>query len=57
MAYCLRLVEQCDVLVFSRIMKKVTCGVGKEVNHALKKGKILRKVIRSVPSFLEFFED
>lgn len=47
MAYCLRLVEQCDVLAFSRIMKKVTCGVGKEVNHALKKGKTVYEITRN----------
>lgn len=56
MEYCLRLVENCDGLVFSRFLKIITAGVGKEVNHALKKkmpvhelknGKI-RKVVKPV---------
>ncbi len=33
--FCLRLVERCDAVVFSRFRGKVTAGVGKEVNHAL----------------------
>jgi len=37
--FCLRLVEQCDVVVFARLFGKVTAGVGKEVNHAMKVGK------------------
>jgi len=56
MEYCLRLVENCDGLVFSRFLKTITAGVGKEINHALKKkmpvhelqnGKI-RKVTKPV---------
>lgn len=39
MGYCLKLVEGCDVLIFSRLLGKITAGVGKEVNHALSKGK------------------
>jgi hypothetical protein len=35
MEYCLELVENCDSLVFSRILGKVTSGVGKEIEHAL----------------------
>lgn len=37
--FCLKLVEGCDVIVFTRLMGKITAGVGKEVNHALKIGK------------------
>jgi len=56
MEYCLRLVENCDGLVFTRFLNKITAGVGKEVNHALKRklsvhelknGKI-RKVTKPV---------
>ncbi len=36
MGFCLRLVEGSDVVVFSRLLEKVTAGVGMEVNHALK---------------------
>jgi hypothetical protein len=37
--FCLRLVEDSDVVVFSRLLDRVTAGVGKEVNHALRIGK------------------
>src|SRR5258708_23069479 len=37
--FCLKLVEGCDLVVFSRLLGKITAGVGKEVNHALKIGK------------------
>ncbi len=37
MEYCLRLVQNCDALVFSRYLGEITAGVGKEVNHALDK--------------------
>jgi hypothetical protein len=37
--FCLGLVEGCDVVVFTRLMGKITAGVGKEVNYALKIGK------------------
>ena len=37
MSYCLRLVEKCHSLVFTRFLNKITAGVGLEVNHALKK--------------------
>ena len=39
MDFYLSLVERCDIVVFSRLLGKITSGVGKEVNHALKKGK------------------
>ena len=37
--FCLKLVDKCDVVVFSRLLGRITAGVGKEVNHDLKKGK------------------
>jgi hypothetical protein len=37
--FCLRLVEKCDVVVFSRVLGKVTAGVGREVNHAIRLGR------------------
>lgn len=37
--FCLKLVEKCEVIVFRRFFGKVTAGVGKEVNHALRLGK------------------
>ena len=36
MEYCLNLVEKCNGLVFTRFLNKITAGVGKEVNHAMK---------------------
>jgi hypothetical protein len=36
--FCLRLVEASDAVVFSRFRGKVTAGVGKEVNYALRMG-------------------
>lgn len=37
MEYCLRIVEKCHGVVFTRFLGKITAGVGKEVNHAIKK--------------------
>lgn len=37
--FWLGLVEKCDVVVYTRVLGKITAGVGKEVNHALKLGK------------------
>jgi hypothetical protein len=37
--FYLKLIDDCDVVVFSRCLGKITTGVGKEVNHALKAGK------------------
>ena len=37
MDYCLKLVEKCDGLVFSKFLGKITAGIGKEINHALSK--------------------
>jgi hypothetical protein len=38
MDYYLGLVENCNIVVFSNLLGKITSGVGKEVNHALQKG-------------------
>ncbi|HKM78952.1 MAG TPA: hypothetical protein VJZ03_07725, partial [Candidatus Bathyarchaeia archaeon] len=35
MKYCFELIKKCDALVFSRLLKKVTAGVGLEVRYAL----------------------
>ncbi len=48
--FCLRLIEKCDAVVFSRLLGKVTAGVGKEVNHAL---RIRRPVFELVGSELK----
>ncbi|HUH99410.1 MAG TPA: hypothetical protein VLY65_00055 [Nitrososphaerales archaeon] len=37
--YFLRLVDQCDAVVFSRYRGVVTSGVSQEVNYAISKGK------------------
>ena len=37
--FYLKLIDDCDVVVFSRCLGKITTGVGKEVNHALKTSK------------------
>lgn len=51
LGFCFRLIERCDVVVFSKLEGKVTAGVGKEINHALglkkpvyelRDGKLLR---------------
>ena len=36
MDYCFKLIEKCNVLIFSKFSGKVTSGVGKEVEYALK---------------------
>lgn len=56
MEYCLRLVQTCQTLVFSKFNGKITAGVGKEVNFALKQkidvfelnGSELHKIIKPV---------
>ena len=35
MEYCLKLVKECDSLVFSKYHGEITAGVGKEVNFAI----------------------
>lgn len=37
--FCLALIDGCGVVVFSRCLGRITAGVGKEVNHAIKTGK------------------
>lgn len=37
MDFCLELVEKSDLLIFTRLLGKITSGVGKEINHALSK--------------------
>lgn len=39
LGFCFRLVESSDGVVFSRLLGKITAGVGAEVNHALGIGK------------------
>ena len=39
MSYCKKLVSECDALVFSKLLGKITAGVGIEINHALSEGK------------------
>jgi len=39
MKYCKKLVSGCDKLVFTRLLGKITAGVGIEINHALESGK------------------
>lgn len=39
MEYYKRLVSSCDKLVFTRLLGKITAGVGIEINHALESGK------------------
>jgi hypothetical protein len=34
-------------VTFSRLMGKITAGVGKEVNHALKRGKIVYEITQA----------
>ena len=41
MEYCKKLVSGCDKLVFTRLLGKITAGVGIEINHALESGKIV----------------
>ncbi len=39
MAFYLELIDTCDVVVFTRLGGRITSGVGKEVNWALRNGK------------------
>ena len=45
MDYCMKLVDSCNALAFSRILDKVTSGVGLEVEHALPSGKPVFELI------------
>ncbi len=38
MKYCYELIDRCDDLAFTRLLGKITSGVGLEINHALRKG-------------------
>lgn len=44
MEFYLELVEKSDIVVFSCLLGKITSGVGKEINHALKNGKEVYKL-------------
>jgi hypothetical protein len=54
MKYCFELIRDCDALVFSRLLKKVTAGVGVEIRYALShsirvyelRGKSVRRVTK-----------
>jgi hypothetical protein len=35
MEYWFRVIDGCDALVFSRLLNRITAGVGVEVNHAI----------------------
>src|SRR5260370_32024704 len=37
--FCLKLIDKCDVVVFSRLLSKITAGGGQEVNPPLKYSK------------------
>lgn len=37
MEYCFKLIQDCNTLVFSKFQRKITSGVGKEVNFAIQK--------------------
>lgn len=37
MQYCFRIIDNCHALAFSRLLNKVTAGVGLEVQYALSK--------------------
>lgn len=50
MDYCLELVDQCESVVFSRYENFITAGVGKEVNHALSKAKLVYELKKGVLS-------
>ena len=39
MEFCKKLIDGCDSLVFSRLLGKITSGVGIEINHALTHNK------------------
>lgn len=39
MGFLMTLVDQSDVLVYSRLLGEITQGVGLEINHALENGK------------------
>jgi hypothetical protein len=38
MEYCFQWIRSCDALIFSRLKTKITAGVGREINYALRNG-------------------
>jgi hypothetical protein len=56
MEFYFKLIDECETVIFTRYKNKITTGVGKEVNYAIKKGitvyelngSKLRKVKKSV---------
>ena len=44
MEFYKRVVNKCDILIFSRLNGKVTSGVGIEINHALLKKKTVYEI-------------
>lgn len=69
MRYCLELINRCNILVFSRLLGRITAGVGKEVNHALASRipvyqltgngmKLVKKPVRhlSIPETISYYE-
>ena len=45
--FCLRLIEECDVVVFSKLLGKITAGVGREINHAIRLKKPVYEICGS----------
>jgi len=39
MVFCHRLIDECDIIVFSRLLDVITSGVGDEINYALGRRK------------------
>ena len=39
LAFCYGLIDKSDLIIFTRLLGKITSGVGAEVNYALKLGK------------------
>ncbi len=46
MAFCYKLIDGCEFLVFSRWRGMITSGVGQEVNYALKCGKKVFELVK-----------
>jgi hypothetical protein len=46
MGFCLNLINGCDIVVFAKILGRVTAGVGKEVNYALQRGKMVYELTK-----------
>jgi len=59
MEYCKKLVTNCDALVFTRLLGKITSGVGIEIHHALSQNKPVYelengkvKIIKTPPKYI-----